>query len=364
MADNTFIGGLSFPQRSDDSLLLLQDARQDSFDFITTNLPYSSSLNRQDVTLIESKWWSTSIVGMVSSPPVYSNNAMETETETESTSNASTSTSKWNFGQDLVTALSSKDRSTNAMAEHHFTYMIDWAAHMNIPACILPPIPETNYVAYGRYLATHALKSSANNVQLWVRVAFNQESLERFNFVHKLCDGAMNLGCIIMFDSNALAFIQKAEGQSSTSTPTSTVGISAAMELLHQFLGCNLRAVSFNTDIFLANKRGFPALPKSVQFLFMELLKRIGRTCRVLVEGAPLHRIQDEEGMGRSGMMLYLQYLRYIRSKEEVKRVIDTEEARMETGYLDHLQSALQPLGDNLEFSTYEVVRVTMTSFQ
>jgi protein arginine N-methyltransferase 5 len=250
------------------------------------------------------------------------------------------------------------------MAEHHLTYMLDFASHMNIPACILPPIPETNYVAYGRYLATHALKSSANNVQLWVRVAFNQESLERFNLVHKLCDGAMNLGCIIMFDSNALAFIQKAEGQSSTAASSltassSSLGISTAMELLHQFLGCNLRAVSFNTDIFLANKRGFPALPKSVQFLFVELLKRIGRTCRVLVEGAllPLHHIQDEEAMGRSGMMLYLQYLRYIRSKEEVKRVIDTEEARMETGYLDHLQSALQPLGDNLEFSTYEVVR-------
>lgn len=243
--------------------------------------------------------------------------------------------------------------------------MLDWAAHMNIPACILPPIPEKNYVAYGRYLATHALKSSANNVQLWVRVAFNQESLERFNFVHKLCDGAMNLGCIIMFDSNALSFIQKTQVQTSTSTSTSSsLGISTAMELLHQFLGCNLRAVSFNTDIFLSNKRGFPALPKSVQFLFMELLKRIGRTCRVLVEGTLLHHVQDEEAMGRSGMMLYLQYLRYIRSKEEVQRVIDTEEARMETGYLDHLQSALQPLGDNLEFSTYEVVRMTVTSFQ
>ena len=31
----------------------------------------------------------------------------------------------------------------------------------------------------------------------------------------------------------------------------------------------------------------------------------------------------------------------------------------METGYLDHLQSALQPLGDNLEFATYEVVSRT-----
>jgi hypothetical protein len=31
----------------------------------------------------------------------------------------------------------------------------------------------------------------------------------------------------------------------------------------------------------------------------------------------------------------------------------------METGYLAHLQSALQPLGDNLEFATYETDRGT-----
>ena len=63
--------------------------------------------------------------------------------------------------------------------------------------------------------------------------------------------------------------------------------------------------------------------------------------------------------MGHSGLLLYLQYLRHLRSKDEVKRLIDTEEAKMETGYLDHLQSALHPLGDNLEFATYEVVSRT-----
>jgi protein arginine N-methyltransferase 5 len=342
----------------DDSFLLLQDARKDGYDFITTNLPHSSSLQRQDVTLMESKWWSTSIVGMVSSPPMFQKSTSTMDTDTDADAHADPNTdvdadtntdakppfsTQWNHGQDLIAALSSNDRSTTAIAENYFTYMLDWAAHMNIPACVLPPIPNNNFVAYGRYLATQALKSSANNVQLWVRVAFDHGSLERFNHVHKLCDGALNLGCVIMFDSQSLGLI-------------TSLGLNAAMALLHQFIGCNLRAVSFNTDIFLVNKQGFPALPKSMQFLFMELLKRIGRTCRVLVEGVPIHRIQDASAMGRSGMMLYLQYLRHIRSKDEVAFAIDTEEARMETGYLDHLQSALQPLGDNLEFSTYEVV--------
>mgnify|MGYP001985563324 CR=1 FL=1 len=55
-----------------------------------------------------------------------------------------------------------------------------------------------------------------------------------------------------------------------------------------------------------------------------------------------------------TGCAPYLQYLRHIRSRLELSAVLDTEEAVMETSYLDHLQSPLQPLGDNLEFQTYE----------
>jgi len=361
MTDETFIGGISIPQRSgklvylskscegalihrnpteiahifflmiqDDALLLLQNARSDGFDFVTTNLPYSSSLNRRDVTLIESKWWSTSIVGMVTSPPVYMNEMEMSDSSVQ----------RCNFGQDLVAALS-KDSASASVAADHLSFMLEWAAHMNIPAVILPPIPKDNFVDYGRFLATQTLKSSANNVQLWVRVAFDKESMQRFHMVHRLCDGAANLGCIIMFNSSV----------------DTTESLGESMSLLHKLVGCNLRAVVFNTDIFLSNKRGFPTLSKSHQFLFVQLLKRLGRTCRVLVEGINLHIIAEEEAMGRSGLLLYLQYLRHLRSKDEVKDAIDTEEGRMETSYLDHLQSALQPLGDNLEFSTYEVVR-------
>jgi len=75
-------------------------------------------------------------------------------------------------------------------------------------------------------------------------------------------------------------------------------------------------------------------------------LKRLGRTCRILVEGRSEH--------GDGGHVHYLQYLRHLRSKKDVCQVLDTEESKMELNYLDHLQSALQPLGDNLEYSTYE----------
>ncbi len=333
MPDESFIGGVSIPQRAeDDALLLLQVARSDGYDFITTKLPHTSTASRTDVTFIESKWWSTSIVGLVTSPSMYRNDmAMET-----SDISANTIT---DHGEDLVAALSCDDLARSA--EKHFTFMTEWTSHMNIPAIVLPPIPKESFMDYGRFLSTLAPKTGANNVQLWLRVNLDKVSVQNFMIVHRLCDGAANLGCIVTFNEE-------------TRKPEQ---IGESLSLLHQLIGCNLRAVVFNTDVFLSNKRGFPTLAKTHQFLFIELMKRLGRTCRVLVEGSPCHQIpDDEEATGKCGNKLYLQYLRHLRSKEEVKNILDTEEGQMETGYLDHLQSALQPLGDNLEFSTYEVV--------
>jgi hypothetical protein len=394
-ADDSFVGGLSIPQCSDDALLLLQDARKDGFDFITTNLPHSSSMSRRDVTLIESKWWSTSIVGMVTTPssPFYYSDDDDDDDDDEDMDKHEEEDDdeqipKWNFGQDIISALSNPHKSPTATK--HLEYMLEWTAHMNIPAAILPPIPprtrtkskpDEQYLQYGRFLATQVLKSSANNVQLWVRVNFDRESVERFMTIHRMCDGASNLGCILVFQSTTpTVIIQKgsndADGDNADGNAdqkedtTNTMSMAEAMSLMHQLVGCNLRAVTFHTDTFLANKRGFPTLSKAMQILFVELCKRLGRTCRVLVEGMPqsMHEPSSQsssasEGggkvMGHSGLLLYLQYLRHLRSKDEVKRLIDTEEAKMETGYLDHLQSALHPLGDNLEFATYEVVSRT-----
>jgi len=81
-------------------------------------------------------------------------------------------------------------------------------------------------------------------------------------------------------------------------------------------------------------------------------LKRIGRTLRIIVEGPPAH-----EGLSNGGStkcLPYKQYIEYIRSKEVVQEILDTEEASLETPYLDNLQRPLQPLKDHLEFSVYE----------
>mmetsp|Transcript_16720 Transcript_16720/g.25262 ORF Transcript_16720/g.25262 Transcript_16720/m.25262 type:complete len:501 (-) Transcript_16720:1503-3005(-) len=123
--------------------------------------------------------------------------------------------------------------------------------------------------------------------------------------------------------------------------------------LVHRTIGCQLKAVCFPTQIFLTNKRGYPALSKTHQVLFSEMLRRVGRTIRVLVEGPSAHTIQGNAG-GGTACLPYLQYIRHMRQRTEITRILDSAEASLEEAYLDHLQRPLQPLGDHLEFGTYE----------
>ena len=253
-------------------------------------------------------------------------------------------------GSGLVTALSTPSPPANKLASRHLKFMVDWAGHMSIPACILPGVVPAAHddlasANYARLLSTLALEASANNVQLWVRLPATEEALRAFELLHSRCDHPANLGCMLCFD-----------GVHTSPSVITAKNVGTYLALIHKLVGCNLRAVSFSTEVFLTNKRGYPTLSKSHQILFGEILRRVGRTVRVVVEGLPqpAHRGDDGSAEGRTGCAPYLQYLRHVRSRPELSAVLDTEEAVMETSYLDHLQSPLQPLGDNLEFQTYE----------
>ena len=253
-------------------------------------------------------------------------------------------------GSGLVTALSTPSPPANKLASRHLKFMVDWAGHMSIPACILPGVVPAAHddlasANYARLLSTLALEASANNVQLWVRLPATEEALCAFELLHSRCDHPANLGCMLCFD-----------GVHTSPSVITAKNVGTYLALIHKLVGCNLRAVSFSTEVFLTNKRGYPTLSKSHQILFGEILRRVGRTVRVVVEGLPqpAHRGDDGSAGGRTGCAPYLQYLRHVRSRPELSAVLDTEEAVMETSYLDHLQSPLQPLGDNLEFQTYE----------
>ena len=154
----SFISGVSLPEHLHDATKSLQLARHDGFDYVVTALPNtvpllssSSSSNsnsvakrssnvvvqqqqhhRTDVTRLESKWWSTSIVGMIVDPPHYNN-----------TNNNATN---MNMGNALLEALTSTSTSLEARGKKQeankiFWGMMEWASHMNIPAVILPSVP-------------------------------------------------------------------------------------------------------------------------------------------------------------------------------------------------------------------------------
>ena len=322
-----------------------------------------------------------------------------------------------NHGMGLINALcdTSSGAGGEAMrrseaAESHIRKMIEWASHMSIPAVILPPIPSDPGTAarYARLLSTVAPQCSATNVQLWVRTSLSKDSLEAFGLLHRRCDGASNLGCLLCFDPASGATAPA--GASSATAAQAAGNVGRSMTLVHRFVGSNLRAASFSTSVFLTNKRGYPTLSKSHQVLFTELLRRLGRTLRVLVEGMPLHcpplpsgggsmgaatAVGGSAGVmnggtagagaaadssssltnnptgaiasdsaGQTGCLAYLQYLRHLRTRAEVSDVLDTDESAQESSYLDHLQSPLQPLGDDLEFQTYETFERDPVKYQ
>ena len=266
----------------------------------------------------------------------------------------------------LVDSLAASSSEVRKKAEQSFALMLRWAAHMNIPAVILPQLTQrrndssSTLSSYARLLASLAAEASASNVQLWLRVPFDPQALTAFDTLYHNADMPANLGCLICFTNN--------NNNNTNTAECDATSTASAMTTLHKFIGCNTRAISLDTSVFLTNKRGYPTLSKAHQILFTTFMKRLGKTLRVLVEGGQRHfpvvaehisslsRSSDDalSPNGLTGCLTYVQYLRHLRARPEVVAILDSPEAVMETAYLDQLQSPLQPLADDLEFCTYE----------
>ena len=219
------------------------------------------------------------------------------------------------------------------------TKKIEWAMHMGIPAVILPSCPSDGISEYARAILSLGLEARERNLQFWIRTRMNTTSLGNYETLHRLCDGLSNIGMIL-----------EIEPISTMNSAAATVG--TQMVLIHKAIGMQLKAVTLPTKIFLTNKKGYPTLAKSHQVVFAEIMKRIGRTMRVLVEGPSMH--DQVTSAGKTKCMTYLQYIRHVRTRGEIAAALDTEEATLETPYLDGLQRPLEPLKDHLEFSMYE----------
>lgn len=275
------------PNLQHDAAAALQEARTDGFDYVTTSL---SVPRRTDVTQLETRWWRTSVVGV-----------LETIDQWEE--------------------------------------RMEWAWHMSLPAVILPPLPTTNasaeiteYAQFIQALAHAAIQEAGMSFQVWIPVYPAQ--LEWWQLIR-----------MHVTEPNVGVLLQLPHPLTTNSTiPDPSVYVAEQLQSLHNYIGCGpLLAVQLSTSVFLTNKGGFPTLSKLHQWLVEVALQRVGRTVRWL-----LHN-DTSAAPGRFG-----EYLRHVRNRPVVSQVLDTGSSIAEADYLDALQKPLQPLKDHLLSATYE----------
>lgn len=333
--------------RSKDAAAGLTVARTDGYDFVTTLIPSINSYSlvnsnnntqtrkrlmvptiRSDVTALESKWWRTSVVGVV----------------------------------DTTTAAATASTSNNSAGYYDyattFSAALEWSLHMNLPAVLLPPLPlpAQNIPLYASALNLSSLRDQ----QLWIPVTLQNDTAasDAFDVFHRLVNYHPSIHVVLMFE----ALFTTTAG---VNIPAAEIKIHLAdwLRRLHLWIGrVHIAAVALPTSIFLTNRRGFPTLSKAHQVLLTAVLRRIGRTVKLLVQPSSSPSQQQllssltAEQLGESGTLPYQQYLQHFRtSRIEITQVLDSAAAQMELDYLDSLQAPLQPLADHLEFQTYEV---------
>ena len=96
-----------------------------------------------------------------------------------------------------------------------------------------------------------ALTACGTNGQVWIKTDLNETSIAAFEKLHRQCDGASNVGMILGLDNL----------HAQATNPSAAVA--SIVALVHKAVGSNLKAVTFPTNIFLTNKRGYPTLSKT-----------------------------------------------------------------------------------------------------
>ena len=123
-----------------------------------------------------------------------------------------------------------------------------------------------------------------------------------------------------------------------------------------------MKALILPTEIFIANKSGFPVLPKTYQLILRLFFKF---KINVIFKGRPRFLPSTTDATSSSSRSdnslnstasiddytLYVQYINHLR--ERYLADISGED-RLIASYKDRLQYPLQPLMDNLEAQTYE----------
>lgn len=271
----------------------LRAAQEDGFKFVTT--PSDLDIARFDVLQLDSKWWSTSVIGLVSS------------------------------SSDLVSCL-------------------QWSQYMDLPATILPPDCFTSLKA-ASILAEQLPRRVSDSQSLWLPYKLSGD-FEKLLTFYNASGRHRSISTMITF-----------EPISSGSTEQVKAELVRTLYRAHVLIGTiPVAAIRIPINCFLTNPAGFPALSKAHQFLLSLLLRRCHNGLKILLDASEKPAVVGmAEGVGLTGAKYHLKYLQNFRdTREDLKAVLDTPIAATEEHYLDALQQPLQPLKDHLPFQTYE----------
>lgn len=278
-----------------------------------------------------------------------------------------------------------------------FSQEIEWAAHLTVQACILPPPPSGACSPFYARAVNQAIASGAASMALWVQIpagtagsgtatadadgkgslAPEDDSWEWWNALRFACWHSTRLGLALEVGADL--------------PPDAN---------LARWWGEPLKAIILRTETFMSNRRGYPALSKRHQDFLAEAFKR---GIQVVLAGESRHdaaallappppppppptepfpslteaaaAATGRFDAGPSGqtfegddaaqgslhpMRLYWEYVSFLFRKQPAT----SEQDALEASYRDYLQAPLQPLQDNLESQTYETFERDSTKYE
>lgn len=203
---------------------------------------------------------------------------------------------------------------------------LHWASHLGVYGIMLPPPRDHRCELYAGALGRIVL-GGIYTTQLMVRIPLLREQAdgsqadgwETWNKFRLMCDQNSRVQVALELSADLPATDQE----------------------LERWFAEPVRAVVVPADIFLTNKQGFPVLSKRHKAFLLQLFRfRV----QVILQGLP-------EGEGTQGDTE--KYLHFIARLFQSKPALTAQE-QFELPYHDYLQAPLQPLQDDLESQTYE----------
>ena len=216
-------------------------------------------------------------------------------------------------------AMDSPESDLRLMSESAYSEQVAYAAHLGLPAIIMP---STGMNTVNAWRHVHQTLLGVQSMQVWIRVplsdASGEDTWQWWDRFRTACEHNTLLGVMLELSSDV-----------------------PEEEALARWMGEPVRALSVSTDVFLTNKMGQPVLSKAHQ----RIVKRfMPYRPQIVIHG-------ELPAAGSGEVNRHLRYLHHLWSTQTPP----TQQDEWERPYLDYLQAPLQPLQDNLENATYQV---------